>query len=953
MPKNLAALLSPKSIAVVGASRSPEKVGSVILKNIVDSQFTGKLYAVNPNATDINGIPSFSDVNALPEIVDLVVIAIPIAGVMDTLTKIATKGIKNVVILTAGFKESGADGVALEKQLLDIATKNNLNILGPNCLGFVNKNCPVNATFGKVSLQNGNLRFISQSGAIATSLFDWFESVQLGFSDFITIGNKTVLNENDFLEHFLESDKNEVTSLAEEGIAKVKPIGLYLESIANGPQFIKLAKQITLKNPIYIIKPGKSPAAVSAMQSHTGAIAGADDVLQVALESAGITRCETLEDFFDLSKAFSWENIPEGPRVAIVSNAGGPAVISADAVSKEGLEMATFDAPTKEKLLKVLPRSASILDPVDVLGDALADRYAAAMEIILSTNACDALVVILTPQIMTQIEKTAEIIGQMSRKYNKPIFCSFIGGRLVHEGEKILNQNKIPSFRFPERAISAVASMWKFKKQQIKNTNTYVDINMLNTQMVPEATATLIQKALKNNQKALDNLDANEVIKGAGIPTPPTQIAKTLEEAKQFAEANGYPVVLKLSSAGLLHKKHVGGVILDIRNKEQLEDAWETLVRKTENLDASIKTQVQFQIQKEMANGIEVIVGVKTDPTFGQMILFGAGGSMAELIADKNIALLPLDLGGAKELVSKSKIFKLLQGAGSEPSYALDKLYKLLVDLAQVAKSTPEIQEIEINPVIVTLNDVSAVDSKVILMPNQAKPAGPRFKVATTLAAQNLAGKMYYFECESETPLVLKAGQYVSVKVAATRINCYSVAGQSSPTHFNLLVSSAPGGPGSKFFEQLKAGDKLTYLGPFGTFTINENDNVDTLIFLATGSGVAPLKFMIEDLLENKHSTKKIVLYYGVNEFTDVFMHDYFKNLHEKYPNFSHKIAVCNPDPRWTGATGFITPILKQDFPDAKNCAAYMCGNKFMTVDCTKVLVDAGCPPERIYSEKF
>lgn len=953
MPKNLTALLSPRSIAVVGASRSPEKVGSVLLKNIIDSKFTGKLFVINPNADKINGVPCFSDVASLPEVVDLVIIAVPAAKVMDLMQQIAQKGIKNVVIISAGFKESGPEGIALEKQLAEIASKNDINILGPNCLGFVNKNCSLNATFGKVSSLNGNLRFISQSGAIATSLFDWFESVDLGFSDFITIGNKASLDETDFLEYFLESSKKELTTLAENGMSKVKPIGLYLESITNGEQFIKVAKEITAHDPIFIIKPGKHAEAISAMQSHTGAIAGADDVLEVALEKAGIIRCNTLENFFDLSKAFSWENIPAGPRVAIVSNAGGPAVISADAVVSEGLEMADFDAQTKEKLAKILPRSASVLGPIDVLGDALADKFGAAAEVILQTNSCDALLVILTPQIMTQIEKTAELIGELSKKYNKPIFCSFIGGTLVNAGEKVLNKYRIPSFRFPERAIATIASMWKFRKQQIKNSQTLVDIQVLNTQMLPENVNKIIETAVKNNQAALDNIDANEVIKGAGIQTPATQIAKNLAEAIAVAESFGYPVVLKLSSPGLLHKKHVGGVILDIRDAQQLDTAWATLTRKVENLEVNIKNHVQFQVQKEVPNGVEIIVGVKKDPTFGPVILFGAGGSMAELIADKNLQLLPMDLSGAKELVKRSKVYELLQESPTDPPYALDKLYQLLVNLANVAKACSEIQEIEINPVIVTLNDVSAVDSKVILAPNKPKPVGPKFKVATVLAAQNVAGKIHYFECESEAPLAVTPGHYISIKVSSTRINCYSVAGQNSPNHFNLLIDSTPGGPGSKFFEQIKVGDKLTYLGPFGTFSLKEDDGANTLLFLATGSGYAPLKFMIEDLLENKKTSKKVAVYIGVNNSSDVYMQSYFDNLHTKYPNFTYKFAVLNKAEDWRGPTGYITPHVKQDFSDASGCAAYMCGNKFMIADCTKVLLENGCSPERIYHEKY
>lgn len=953
MPKNLTALFSPKSVVVVGASRSPEKVGAVVLKNIIDSKYQGKIYAVNPNTDLIGKVKCFKTVLDLPEVPDLAIISLPASLVLQTTTQIIDKGIKNVVVLSAGFKETGPDGAKLEKQLEDLCKKHDINLLGPNCLGFVNNLCPINATFAKVSTQTGNLRFISQSGALATSLFDWFSSVNLGFSEFVTLGNKTIINENDILEYYLGKDQGPIESLIEGGVPKVEPIGMYLESVSDGQQFLKLAKQITKNNPIFIIKPGKTKAAATAMQSHTGAIAGADDILNVALKQAGVCRCQTLEEFFDLSKAFAWNEIPSGPCVAIISNAGGPAVVSADALMSEDLEIAEFDTETKQKLSEVLPRSASILDPVDVLGDALADRFASAAEIVLQTDKCDSLLIILTPQIMTQIEKTAEMIGNISKKYKKPIFCSFIGGTLVSEGEKELNKLKVPSFLFPERAIAVIGAMWKFKKQQEKNLQTITDIGILNTQILPEKCSEILQKAVNNNQKALDNLDANDVISLAGIQTPSTKIAADLKDALNFASNIGYPIVLKLSSPGLLHKRHLGGVILDIRNAEQLENGWNTLERKVEHLDNAIKGQVQFQIQKEIPSGVEVLAGIKRDPTFGPVLLFGAGGTLTELISDKNLRLLPLDMSGIEELVKESKIYSVLKGSESEPPYALDKLYKLIFNLSKVFEAAPEIQELEINPVIVSVNDVWAVDTKVILKSNKPKPAGPKFNVATTLKADILAGKVKYFEFEAEQPLIIQPGQYLSVKVSPTRINCYSVAGQASPTRFNLLVDTTPGGPGSKFFEALKVNDKITYLGPFGTFTLKPDDGVETILFLATGTGLAPLKSMISYLLDIKKVKQNLVLYIGFMNYEDVFMKDYLDLLSKKFPNFRYEIVVCNKCDKWRGPTGFITTPLKNDFPDASKCSTYMCGNNFMIRDATKILLDNGCPPERIYFEKY
>jgi NAD(P)H-flavin reductase len=470
---------------------------------------------------------------------------------------------------------------------------------------------------------------------------------------------------------------------------------------------------------------------------------------------------------------------------------------------------------------------------------------------------------------------------------------------------------------------------------------------------LPEKNSEILQRAIKNGQKALDNLDADNIISLAGIQTPGTKIATDLQDAKNFAGNIGYPVVLKLSSPGLLHKKQLGGVILDIKNVEQLENGWDTLKRKVEYLDDAVKKQVQFQIQKEIPSGAEVLVGMKRDPTFGPVLLFGAGGSLAELISDKNLRLFPLDMNSIEELVKESKIYSVLKGSESEPPYALDKLYKLIFNLSKVFESAPEIQEIEINPVIISMNDVWAVDTKVILEQNKQMSAGPKFNIATTLKADLLAGKVSYFEFEAEKPLTIQPGQYISVKVSSTRINCYSIAGQPFPTRFNLLVDSTPGGPGSKFFEALKVNDKITYLGPFGTFCLNLKDKVKTYLFLATGTGVAPLKTMIEYLLNVKKVKQNIVLYIGLTNCEDIFMEDYFDSLTEKFHNFKYKIAIFNKSDTWTGPEGFITTLLKEDFPDASKCSAYLCGNKFMIADSTKILLDNGCSEQRIYFEKY
>lgn len=914
--KDLTALFSPKSIAVIGASKSPEKVGAIVYKNILDSGFGGKVYPVNPAM-------EFKDVASLPEIPDLAVLAIPSSGVLEVLKQIGEKGIKNVVIFTAGFKEIGGEGVGLEKDLVAIANQYSLNILGPNCLGFTSNLCPVNVTFGQQVKNSGNLRFVSQSGALATGLFDWFAATGVGFSEFITLGNKAVLNENDVLNYFAKNDG---------------PVGMYLESIVNGQEFLTAAKNLSLKNPLFLLKPGKSAGAAKAMQSHTGSIAGEDYVLETALKEVGIIRCHELEDFFDLSRSLAWGEIPAGPRVAIISNAGGPAVISADAIAEYGLELAQIPSEIHEKLLQVLPRTAAISDPVDVLGDALADRHGQAADIILNSVQTDALVAILTPQLMTQIDKTAQILGELNAKYQKPIFASFIGGKMVATGEEILNQLKIPSFRFPERAIKTLGAMWAWQKYCLDQKSLHVP--------APVSFHFDLEKARDITKKPVDSLAADRLLNLVGITTPANQEVVLIETAKSFADKFGYPVVLKLSAPSLLHKTEVGGVVINIKSEEQLISAWE-------KLQGKMGTDFKIQIQKQVENGVEVIVGVKRDPTFGPIMLFGAGGKFAELLVDRNLALLPIDYFKAVDLVAQAKIYKVLRGWRGDPPLALDKLYDLMVRLAALVNDFLEISEMEINPVIVTLDNAWAVDGKVVIKSAGQDSTMPSFKTATVLIHTNPADKFQVLELETNDPVKIIPGQYLSVKVAPDRINAYSVASITDEKHFTLFVDSTPGGPGSKYFEGLKAGDKINFLGPFGIFTFKPNDGARKIVFMATGCGISAIRCILEEALKISDPSVLLYLFWGLRFPADIFWQDYFESLMAKYPNFKFKLVLSKPDEDWAGARGHITETLKTDLPNLSDAAIYFCGNQAMIEEGKAEAAALGCPKERIYDEKF
>ncbi|PIS15519.1 hypothetical protein COT62_03245 [Candidatus Roizmanbacteria bacterium CG09_land_8_20_14_0_10_41_9] len=949
--RDLRNFFCPRSVAIIGASRSPEKVGAIVLKNIIDSKFKGNIYPINPNAQSINALPCYPDIHSLPEVPDLAIIAIPANLVLDAIKKAGEKGVKNIVVFSAGFKEIGEVGEQLEKDLVDVSNKYGMYVLGPNCIGFINTTCPINATFGQPVNRQGNIRFISQSGAIASSLFDWCSSTTLGFREFVTLGNKAVLNENDIMRYFLDPQGS--STAREEGLSDVNPLGLYLESISDGPEFLKMVKEISKKDPVFILKPGKTQAAASAMRSHTGSIAGEDAVLDAALSQTGVVRCKTLDDFFDLSRSFAWENAPLGPRVAVISNAGGPAVISADAVIQEGLELAQFDSETKSRLAHVLPRSASVLNPVDVLGDALADRILQASEIILQTNQADALLVILTPQAMTEIEKTAECIGNVSKKYQKPIFCSFIGGSLVSEGERRLNECKIPSFRFPERAIFAIGSMWRWRKYQKEETVSATN-EALSTQTNLEYIKPIIEKAMQSGRKVLNNVEGNIILLSSGIPIPATKIVSDMNQAKNFARGYGWPVVLKISSSRLLHKTDIGGVITQISDEEELQNAWDKLRQVIGNLQPEIRDDAKIQIQKDITNGVEVIAGVKRDPTFGLVLLFGAGGTLAELIVDRNLHLLPIEISQARKLVQQSKIFSILKGYRGGSPYALDRLYELIVRLGKVAQSIPEILEIEVNPIIVTLNDTFAVDVKIVLdQKEDERSSPPIFYEAKTLKNTILASKYHFMTFETKNLFLYQPGQFVTIKVAERVVRAYSISGQDAQNQFNILVDTSPGGMGSIYFETLKPGTMISYLGPFGTFAFRKNDNSKHIVFLGTGSGCSPLKCMLESVLKTSNVKIPITLYLGLRYQSDIFWKEYFQKLADEHPNFNFELVLSKPDETWQGLTGHVTELVNKDFPDASGCSVYLCGNKAMIDEATQILLSRGCSKKRIYSEKF
>lgn len=722
--KDLKNFLKPRHLAVVGASRNVKKVGYGVLKNIIDWGFKGDIFVVNPFADSILNLDCYKSYLDLPIIPDLALIAVSAENVLEVFKDIAKKGTKNVIIFSGGFKEAGVDGVFLEKEIRKISATYGINVLGPNCLGFICMGSSLNATFGYAEKFEGNLRFVSQSGAIATSFFDYAISENLGFSDFITLGNKLGIDENDILGYWLENNKEE-NLYKNPLLSNYKPIGIYLESFSDGIKFIDLVEQLTQNDPVFILKPGDSDIAQKAISSHTGSIVKQNKFLTSILKEVGVIRCEGIQEFFDIAKSFAWENAPKGPNIAILTNAGGPAVSILDFFSRSNLKLASLNVNTKKVLNRIFP-GRNFSNPVDILGDADSIKYLEVMDALLRQDDIDVLLVILTPQLMTEIYETADFISKYSQKYKKPIICSFMGGYRIRDAENILNLNKIPNYRFPERALNVIDKMWFWQNYVNNRENnqaflihqTYINHNDLNK------ADNLIKKYLRssndsksslnsNNNMFIDYFDADYLLNLFKIKTPTSIKISNLEEIyNSINELKEYPIVLKIVKPNLLHKTEFNAVHI-VNNEYELLNALEKLRQTIKNFPK--ETSFVFQIQKYIKNGIELILSIKRDDDFGFILLFGAGGIFTEILDDFSFAKLPITEKSIINLLTNTKIYKLLNGYRTNKKYPIDKLINTILNINTIALRYPNILQVEINPVIITEDDVWAVDNKIIL----------------------------------------------------------------------------------------------------------------------------------------------------------------------------------------------------------------------------------------------
>lgn len=703
MDRSLDYLFKPRSVAVVGASREPGKVGYAVLKNIIESGYRGEIYPVNPKADKILGLNVYKSISEIPSDIDLAIIVVPVQTVLDVLEECGKKNVKNAVVITAGFKEIGGEGIERERKLIEIAKKYGVRIVGPNCLGIMDLYTPINATFGPPTPpRKGGIAFISQSGALLSAILDWSLKTGIGFSKIISLGNKADLNEIEFIEYLGEDPETKV-------------ILLYLESIVEGRKFVNIGSTVSRKKPIVLLKGGITEAGARAALSHTGSMAGGAIALKAAMRKSGIIHVTTVSELFDMAIAFSMQSIPQGDRVGIVTNAGGGGVITSDVLVSKGLKLASLSKQTIDYLRNNLPPAAAIYNPVDVLGDAQADRYKLAIEILLKDPGVDSLITILTPQVITNPEEVAKTIIELNKKYpSKPIIAVFIGGEKVEKAVKMLIENDVPVYDMPERGVAALLglSMYRELREYIIKTLDQMNIHDVDK----EKALSIIENAKKQNRRTLLESEAKNVIKSYGISVAPTILATSENEAAEIANSLGYPVVLKIASPDILHKSDIGGVMVNIKSENEVREAFRTIISNAVKY-APRSSIYGVVVQKMVPKGREVIVGVTRDVVFGHIIMFGLGGIYTELFKDVSFRLTPLSLYEAREMVMETKAYTLLKGFRGEPAADISSVINVLLRVSKLVTDIPEIVEMDINPLFVYEEGAGsiAIDAKVVI----------------------------------------------------------------------------------------------------------------------------------------------------------------------------------------------------------------------------------------------
>ncbi len=698
--KNIGSLFQPKAVAVIGASSKPGKVGNIVVKNLISSHYQGEIYPINPKEEFIEGLKNYHSVLDVPGEIDLVVVSIPAQAVVEAVQECVEKHVKNMIILTAGFKEIGGEGARLEREIVEIAREGGMNILGPNVIGSIDTMSPINASFAQMMPHQGNIAFISQSGAMLVAILDWSISVGLGFSKTISIGNKADISEIDLIEY-----------LGEDPDTKV--ILCYLESISNGDEFLRVVSEVSKKKPIVILKSGSSSAGAKAASSHTGALAGSDLAYDLAFEQTGVIRAHTMTELFDLGLAFSKLPLPKGDRVAVITNAGGGGVVTADAVEKLGLKMAVLSDETINNLKGLLPGEANVTNPIDVLGDAPPERYKIALEEVSKDGGVDAIIAMTCPTASAQpVPITEEVIRFSKENKDIPVFPVNMGGVTFDKANEMLMDENLPIYTFPEIPVEILEKMSKYTAylKEVEQQEV-ISIENVNKKAVSE----IFRKVREDGRDALLGSETYQVAQYYGIPAAPLILAKKSEEAVKAASEMGYPVVLKIASDKILHKTDIGGVKANLKTEEEVRMAFEEIMSNAKKAYPDVVPN-GIEVQKMMPKGQEMIIGMTRDNSFGPMIAFGMGGIYVNLIKDASFKLAKgLTRQAILKQIESTKAYTLLKGYRGEEASDINAVVDTIARIAKLTLDFPEIQELDINPVFVYPNGISSLDVKIKL----------------------------------------------------------------------------------------------------------------------------------------------------------------------------------------------------------------------------------------------
>jgi len=698
--KAIDALFNPRSIAVIGASATEGKLGNDVVKNLIESEFEGRIYPVNPRGGEILGLKAYRSVSEIGGRLDVAVIVIPAKYVLPVVEECGKKGVKALVVITAGFKEMGHEGQKAEKELIGIAEKHGMIVLGPNCLGIINTHSPYNASFAAGTPEKGTVAFASQSGALMTGILDWSLMEKIGFSKFVSLGNKAQLDEADFVEAF-GRDPNTTFIL------------LYIESVMNGRKFMDACRQVTPNKPVFVVKGGVSATGARAASSHTGSLAGSDTAYSVAFRQCGVMRADSISELFDVANVFDDCKLPKGNRVAVVTNAGGPGILTTDACEENGLQMAQFSQATIAALKNGLPPAASVYNPVDALGTAQPEDYAVCLEAVFKDENVDSVLVLLTPQAMTKETETAQILVEARKKYpGKPLLAVFMGGNAMIYPRIVLNEGGVPVFDFPDRAVNALAELYRYMVLR----DSLREESPPDFKVDKKRVAKIIKSVREDNRQVMLGSEAHEIAEAYGIPVARIRLATSAQEAREIATKLGFPVVLKIASPDIIHKTDIGGIQVGLRDEDEVENAFLGIL---DNVRTHMPRAVIYgvDVQEMAVKGKELIIGCSQDIQFGPLLMFGAGGIYVNFLKDVSFRLAPLTRKDVAELIAETKMGTLLKGVRGEEPSDIEAIEDTVLRISKLVTDFEDIVELDINPAFAYERGkgISAVDVKITI----------------------------------------------------------------------------------------------------------------------------------------------------------------------------------------------------------------------------------------------